>query len=234
MKSIILATLVVAALTAHISFEKDSHEDSMVGFITKGFFDPELEGEAKIETFLRLANELIPLAQVEADSRSNQGSKLGYTRTYCTGVEGDVFNACFSASAELWIGWYVNQYNATNEINDQVDWQVKYTPFTFLRAGGNVSVSSYPARIGYGAYVSVFDITIPISATIGQGVGLKYSGTFNFAPGTFFTQISTELLECYWLTTPISDKNCNHVVGPTFQHLAYELWQGYNTTFLEG
>ena len=66
MKSIILSFVMVLALSSVIKFEKDSHEESPISIITKGFFDPSVSGEAKISAFLKLANELIPLAEVKA------------------------------------------------------------------------------------------------------------------------------------------------------------------------
>lgn len=227
MKAIIIAVVVACALAKGIEFAQDTNEGSALGLFTKGFFDPTASGESKIESFLRLANELIPLAEAKGQAAEPQGHRLGYARYYCTAKTGDLFNACVYASAELWIGWSVWQ-NGTILSNE---WQVAYTPFTFLRAGVNVSVESYPAEVGYGAYVSVVDITIPINGTIGQ-TRLCYYGNFNFAPGSIYTQITTALLECWWNITPLSDAHCNKVYGPNFEHLQYLLWNGYQQSLL--
>lgn len=228
MKTIILATLLVLALSSTITFEKDTNEEASIGIFTKGFFNPATTGEAKIESFLRLANELIPLAEISSANQTPEGTMLGFGRAFCTGQVGDLFNACFHASAELWVGWTVGQdfTNATSSFG------VTYTPFTFLRAGANVSVESYPAEVGYGGYVSFVDITIPIFVSIGSSA-LCYSGNFNFAPGSFFTQISTALLECEWVITDSGiPKTCGKVFGPNFQHLSFHLWNGFQSAFL--
>jgi hypothetical protein len=225
MKTIILVAVLAMAIAAPIKFEKDSHEGSSLGVFTRGFFDPTASGESKIESFLRLANELIPLAEVKGQAEEPQGQKLGYYKKFCTGVDGQLFNACFFASAELWIGWTVAQNGTVGS------YDVTYTPFTFLRAGANVSVESYPAEVGYGGYVSFVNIQIPIFALLGQ-TQICYSGNFNFAPGSFYTQISTALLECGWCFTPYCFEGCNKVFGPNFQHLTYTLWNGYQTAFL--
>ncbi len=226
MKAIIVAALLVCAFTAGINFSQDSNEGGPLGIFTQGFFDPTASGEAKIESFIRLANELIPLVETKGREHEKTGTKVGYYRNYCTGSDGDLFNACFYASAEIWIGWYVWQ----NGTYLSPEWQVAYTPFTFVRAGVNVSVESYPAEVGYGVYVSFVDITIPINGSIGQ-TQLCYYGNFNFAPGSIYTQISTALLECWWNITPLSDAHCNKVQGPNFEHLEYLLWDGYTNTF---
>ena len=227
MRLLVVAALLACAFSKGIEFAQDTNSASALGIFTKGFFDPTTSGESKIESFLRLANELIPLAEAKGRAAEQHGSRLGYSRYYCTGSDGDLFNACFYASAELWIGWYVWQ-NGTYLSNE---WQVSYTPFTFLRAGVNVSVESYPAEVGYGAYVSVVDITIPLNGTVGQE-RLCYYGNFNFAPGSIYTQITTALLECYWDLTPVSGSMCNKVYGPNFEHLEYLLWDGYQNSFL--
>lgn len=105
MKTIILAALLVLALSSKVEFAQDSNSESNFGVFAKGFFDPTASGEAKIETFLRLANELIPLAEINADSNAPAGKKVGMFWRFCTGADGDLFNACGYASAELWIGW---------------------------------------------------------------------------------------------------------------------------------
>lgn len=229
MKSIVLACVLAVALTAPIAFEKDSHEGASIGVFTKGFFDPTASGESKIQSFLRLANELIPLAEVEGQTATPEGQKLGFSKSFCTGTDGDVFNACVFASAEFWIGWSLNDGQACNITSG--NFEVTFTPYTFLRAGANASVSSYPAVVGYGGYVQVVNIQIPIFASVSSS-NICYSGNFNFAPGSFYTQISTSLLECGWCFTPYCKEGCAHVTGPNFQHLTFALWNGFNSAFL--
>lgn len=66
MRTIILSALLVLAFSSVITFEKDSNEESPISIITKGFFDPSVSGEAKISAFLKLANELVPLAEIKS------------------------------------------------------------------------------------------------------------------------------------------------------------------------
>ncbi len=220
MKTIIFATLLVLALTSAIEFEQDTGADDFIGILTKGFFNPAATGEAKIQTFLRLANELIPLAQVEAEANSPAGDALTFSKSYCTSTTGSIFNACVNATAELWVGWNVNQ---TGEVGN---FGVTYTPFTYFRAGLNAYVESYPAEIGYGVFINIWDITLPIFASVGQ-TKICYSGSFILGNGILYTQITTALLECSWhVTVSPTDKVCNRVLGPNFKHLTYNLWNG--------
>jgi hypothetical protein len=234
MKTIIFAAVLALALTAPVPFSMDSNEASPISLLTKGFFNPEVDGQTKIETFLKLANELIPLAEVEGNMENSNGQKLGYVRGFCLDQSAaKLFNACFNLTAELWIGWAVNQLGVGMNSTDSaaMAYNVTYTPFSFLRGGISVAVESYPAEVSYGAFFSLYDITIPISIQAGQS-GLCYSGVFNFAPGSLYTQIGTALLECGWCFTPYCFEGCNKVQGPNFQHLYYALWNGYQQSFL--
>ena len=78
MKAIIISLLLVLALTSKVTFSADSNEESPISILTNGFFDPAVSGEAKISAFLRLANELIPLAEVESSAAAPTARKLGY------------------------------------------------------------------------------------------------------------------------------------------------------------
>jgi hypothetical protein len=162
MKSIIFAAVLALALCSPIEFAQDSNEEGAFGILTKGFFNPTTSGENKIESFLRLANELIPLAEMKSSRSEPQGQRLGLGKQWCTGQEGDLFNACVTVTADLWIGWNVTQNGTVGS------YSVTYTPFTYLRAGAGVLVESYPAQVGYGGYVSFVNIQIPIFALVGQ------------------------------------------------------------------
>lgn len=179
MKLILSILLLTLAFGSVISFEKDSHEESPISVFTKGFFDPTVSGEAKIQAFLRLANELIPLAEVKAPAHETAGNKLKYGYTWCSGQLGDAFDFCFNANAYILIGWNFGQgsVNATN--NQGGAYNVSFNPFVQIYGGVNVSVASYPVQVGYGIYLQIVNTQFPTYLTIGQNA-ICYSSMFSF------------------------------------------------------
>jgi hypothetical protein len=111
MKVIIMLALVLAAVFAanvvekegKLHFEADSHPESPIGLLMKGLINPKNEGENNIQTFFRLAEQLIPLAQNSMSDKTS--SNLKFTRFWCYGSAGDAISVCFYANAELWVGW---------------------------------------------------------------------------------------------------------------------------------
>jgi hypothetical protein len=76
MKIIIALALCMTLATASIEYEEkdsqihydyDSNRDGLFGFLMKGVVDPINDQENKVSAFLRLAGEVIPLIDVEAD-----------------------------------------------------------------------------------------------------------------------------------------------------------------------
>ena len=222
MKTIIISVLLVLALSAKVSFEKDSHESSPISILTKGFFDSSVSGEAKIQAFLRLANELIPLAEVEAPAAAPAAKKLGFFRNWCYGQLGDMFSSCFNANAGLYVGWTVSQTSVSATTGSQL-YNLTYVPFVTLSGGFNVSVASYPAQVAYGIYLQIVNVQVPTYLAIGQSA-VCYSSMLNFQPGAIYTQIGTALLQCMWYVTPLQTSVRSTVMGPTFQQFFWPLW----------
>ena len=230
MKAIIISFLFVLALTAKVNFQADSNEESPISILTNGFFDPSVSGEAKISAFLRLANELIPLAELNAPSDAPAAKKLGYLYSWCYGQLGDMFSFCANANAGFYIGWTVSQ-SASSSTTGSSLYNLTYTPFATLQGGFNVSVSSYPAQVAYGIYLQIVNIQVPTYIAIGQNA-LCYSSSLNFQPGAIFTQVGTALLQCWWYVTPLNSAMCSTVTGPTFQQFFWPLWQGFVMNFV--
>jgi hypothetical protein len=231
MKAIIISFLCVLALTAKVNFKAESHEDSPISVLTSGFFDPSVSGEAKIQAFLRLANELIPLAEVSAPASAPAAKKLGYLYTWCYGQLGDMFSFCANVNAGFYVGWMVSQSSISSATGAPL-YNLTYTPFATLQGGVNVSVSSYPAQVAYGVYLQIVNIQIPTYLAIGSNA-VCYSSMLNFQPGAVFTQVGTALLQCYWYVTPYQTSMCSTVTGPTFQQFFWPLWQGFVMQFVQ-
>lgn len=226
MKSIILAIQIIVALTASINFEQDTNEDSWIGFLTKGHIDPDIDGNAKMETFLRLADQLIPIAVTEATAKAEQGQKLGYGNSYCLKPDSSHFNLCFSFNAELSIGWDVLQTGGPGS------WIVLYTPFTFFRVRGSVYFTSYPAEIGVSVYYHIADLTIPFVSSIGEN-NACWTGRFNLAPSLLLTYFYSILLECDWELTPLSPGDCSYDGGPVLPLYGKLIGEGYKFSMFD-
>ena len=232
MKVIILAILIAAVLGASVvqkdnkvHFEVDTNEGSPVGFTMKGFLNPENDDESNVETFFRLAEQLIPLAQSSISDKKGP-SNLGFTFKRCFGQLGGIIGLCAYADIELWVGWRVNH------TGDQGSYSVIYTPFSYLQGGGNISASSYPAEVSYGGYLSAYNVQLPINLSISQQQ-ICYGAVFNFFPTTAFTAINTNLLQCQRSIPELQDWVCNRVEGVRFQHLSFEFFDGFDLTVLE-
>jgi hypothetical protein len=87
MKIFIAIALCVALATAtvnyqekdsQIHFDYDSHKDGLFGFLMTGVVDTVNDQENKVSTFLKLANEIIPLIDVTADGDDTADHRLEY------------------------------------------------------------------------------------------------------------------------------------------------------------
>ena len=230
MKIVILALLICAVFAAtmvekdgSIHFEADSSPESPMGLLMKGKLNPTNEADSSVQTFFRLAEQLIPLAQTTLED--NESGKLNYFRRWCFGNVGDAVSICIFANAELWVGWRVGHDGVTGLYN------VTYTPFTFFRGGVNVSASSYPAEVSYGAYISVIDIDIPINLLLAQNQ-ICYSGTFFMHPTGAFTSINTNLLQCERSIPDRTSWACDRVHGVEFRHLEFDVIDGTTISLL--
>lgn len=201
MKTIIISFLLVLAFSSKITFEKDSNEASPISILTKGFFDASVSGEAKISAFLRLANELIPLAEMTGPAADPAAKKLGFYRPFCYGQLGDMFSGCLNFNAGLYIGWTVTQGSSAYSSGAPL-YNITYVPFVRLAGQVNVSVSSYPAQVSYGLTLQIVNVQVPTYLAIGQQA-VCYSSMLNFQPGAIYTSVNTALLQCAWYVTPL-------------------------------
>ena len=221
---IMLVFLLAAALGAsmvekdgNLHFEGDSHPESPIGLFMKGQVNPRNEAENNVQTFFRLAEQLIPLA--ESAMKDQEPGNLKWYRRWCYGQTGQAFSVCLYVNAELWVGWKVSQLGETGSYN------VTYTPYTIFRAGGNATASSYPAQVAYGGYVSLVNIHVPVNLLLAQ-TQICYSAKFTMMPARAYTSITTDLLECYRSVPDLTDWMCNTVNGAEFIHLEWDFTNG--------
>ena len=222
---LLLAAAYGASMTqrdGQLHFEADSHPESPIGLLMKGLVDPSNEGNSNVQTFFRLAEQLIPLAQSKMD---NKPGNLSWSRYYCIGNLGDAFSLCFYANAELWVGWKVSQIGETGKYN------VTYTPYTFFRVGGNATAASYPAEVSYGAYFSIVDLRLPVNLLLAQ-TQICYSARFAMLPTAAYTSINTNLLQCLRSVPDLTPWECDRVHGVEFRHLEWDFTSGLNINLL--
>jgi len=161
MKIVLALTMILALAACSVNYEEkdsqihydyDSNREGLFGFVMKGLVDPVNDQENKISTFLRLANEVIPLIDVAADGDDSAEQKLEYYRQYCYGTVGAAIQVCFNLNGRFWVGWWAFQNGLTGT------YDVTYTPFAQASFGGNATVASYPAQVGYGIYIQALNI----------------------------------------------------------------------------
>ena len=207
---------------SNIHIEADSSPEAPFGLTMKGLINPFAETESNIQTFFRLAEQLIPLAESKI---SDKPGNLQWTRYWCYGQTGDAVTVCLYASAELWVGWRVGQVGKTGAYN------VTYTPYTLFRAGGNASASSYPAEVSYGAYFAIVDLQVPVNLLLAQ-TQICYSATLSLAPTQAYTAISTNLLQCIRSVPDQTPWACDRIKGAEFRHLSWAFTAGYTQNLL--
>ena len=226
MKIVILALLVAAVFGASmihkdgkVNFEVDTSPESQVGFTMKGSLNPQNDDESSVETFFRLAEQLIPLAQSSLNEKKD-GSSLQFYRQWCFfGGVGSAISVCAYANAELWVGWRVDHDGGLGLYN------VTYTPFSYFQGGVNVSAASYPAEVSYGGYLQVYNLEVPINVKLGENA-ICWSGDFFLYPTSAFTAINTNLLQCQRSVPDMTPWACDRVQGVQFQHLHFDFFEG--------
>lgn len=233
MKIVIALALCLALATASVNFQEkdsqvhydyDSNRDGLFGFLMKGVVDPINDQENRVSTFLRLASELIPLVDVLADGDDSAEQKLEYSQQYCYGQTGGAIQVCLNLNGKFWVGWWAFQKGITGTYDATI------TPFALAQFGGNATLASYPAQVGYGVYINALNIQVPIGVTIGQ-TQLCYEGTFQFNAVELLTTIFTSLLECQEVI-PEGQWGCQYVPGAAFQHLSYNFTNPQYNYFL--
>ena len=142
-----------------LSFEVDSHKDSPIGIVLKGHVDTENKLSSQASAYLKLANEVIPL--LESVGYADGSRRLAYGHKWCVGKLG-VAQACFNVDGSFVVGWNAVQTGA------QGLYQVSYAPFVTAWFGGNVTANIAPANLGYGAYITPLNLSMPITLAIAK------------------------------------------------------------------
>ena len=227
---IILALMLAASFAATeneagslINFNFDPNPESPMSLLMRGTIDPVNQEKSEMTTFLRLAQQLIPLAESAVSDEHDGGLKL--TRFWCYGGTGEAFSLCVFGYAELVIGWKVSQ------IGD-LAYNLTYTPYTYLTAGGNATAGSYPAEVAYGVFFSITEIEIPTNILLSSSQ-VCWSSKFVKYPTALYTVFNANLLQCQRSIPDMTPWGCQRIEGAGFRHLEYSFDFGATYDLLE-
>jgi len=195
MKTIIFFALVLALVCSMpftmtkanepVKFDLDLYEESPIGFTMRGQIDPRNEQLNKIETFLRLADQYIPVLESIA---SNENS-LTWRRNWQVTVLG--FNLEIYLDFQLKVGWKAKPGS------EQVDkFDVVYTPFAWGRTSVGVNGTSWPVEGSSKSVLQFLHAYAPIAFSLYQSGKVCFKGGYAVAPVTFFHHIFASLREC--------------------------------------
>ena len=168
-----------------IKFDMDVHKESPIGLFVSGLLDPRTESNNNIQTFLRLANQYIPILK----SIANEASSLNYEYNYRIQVAGltlDIY-----VYFQLYVGWKVNpgSYSASY-------YEVTYTPFVFGHTAARVNGTSWPA-IGSTRFGLVYaDVSAPIGVTLYREGKVCFGGRYIANPISLSTDLYAALNAC--------------------------------------
>ena len=188
--SVVLALALAAPFTAKqhedgINFNLDTNEDSPFSFNMKGMINPRNEELNKIQTFLRIAGEYIPLLE----SLGSEDNSLEYTRQWTIDVIGINLNIEFYF--QLIIGWRVTPGGATAGRFDVV-----YTPFAWGRTSGSVGGTTWPAEGHTEAVFQYLHVYAPVALSLYSTGRVCFGADWVVEDGTFWQHLFISLREC--------------------------------------
>ena len=194
MKIVLFALLVAACLAGglntmeqngQIKFSMDVHENSPVGLFLDGIIDPRQESNNKIQTFVKLANQYIPILE----SLANVDNGLEWHRTWHITILGvDVYvNYYF----QLYVGWRVQPGTYSES-----SYEVTYTPFVWGTTWGNATGQTWPAMGTVNATLAYAHAYAPIGVTLYREGKICFGGRYTVEPVNLYTHVDAALKGC--------------------------------------
>ncbi|CAI2372358.1 unnamed protein product [Moneuplotes crassus] len=179
------------------------------GLTIRANMDSEDLTKSRVESFLRLAGELIPVAKSSLRDE-DESSKLKFNKRYCLigdGI-GDLISVCAYFEAELWIGWRVMKGTGFYDKDFTIE------PYSHFKVRFNFSASTYPAEIAYEGALQLFDIKLPLS--LSYGYDYMCLGAVFFSQGSYLEAFArTNLLQCQKSIRNSSPWDCDKVLATT-------------------
>ena len=195
MKSIIFVVLLVALAYSSplntyvedemVKFDFDVYQDSPISFLVKGEIDPRNENNRKIQTFLKLAGQYIPVLEQMADAEND----LTWRQTWHIGVLG--FNIDVTAFVQLIVGWRVTPGGYTTDV-----FNVVYTPFAFGGTYAQVNGTSFPAIGSSEVGLRFVNASAPISFSLYRAGKVCFRGSYIIQPVHLRQHLYSALNSC--------------------------------------
>jgi hypothetical protein len=195
MKSIICFALVLALVYCSplstykdgnlIKFDLDVYQDAPVGLLMSGQIDPRDEKMNKIQTFLKLADQYIPILE----SLAEKNNELKWERTWIINFAG--FNLELFAYFELIVGWRVNPGGYTADRFD-----VTYTPFVWGTTYASINGTSWLAAGTTEVAVQYVNAYAPIALRLYNEGRVCFQGSYAAESFHLRQHIDVALTEC--------------------------------------
>jgi hypothetical protein len=168
-----------------IKFNMDLHQDSPIGLIFSGSIDPRMETNNKIQTFLKLAGQYIPILE----ALQGLGNGLQYEYTYRISVMGITID--IYAYFQLYVGWQVTPGGSTPS-----SYEVTYTPFIHGWTKGRFNGTTWPAAAMTDTRIDYIKVNAPIGVTLYNNRRICFGGKYNYFPLSLRTEMFAALLGC--------------------------------------
>lgn len=168
-----------------INFDVDMHQDSPIGFAMKGQINPADDSQNSIGTFLKLANQYIPILE-EFSEKTN---KLSWDQRWHIDLPG--FDLTFYLYFELLIGWTVQPGTVGAD-----SYEVTYTPFAFGSTLGRFNGTTLPGHGYFRAGLRYLDFEMPIALTIYRDARICFDTFYTVSPVTLSVTFGLGLIEC--------------------------------------
>ena len=195
MKFVLLALLVATCLASgfntyeedgQIKFRMDVHHTSPIGLVVEGLVDPRFESNNKIQAFVKLANEYIPVLESMAQNENS----LKYERYWNYSVAGIDLSVYWYF--QLIVGWTVQPGSSSANF-----YEVTYTPFVWGGTYGSLNGTTWPVVGSTGTGVQYVHAYAPIGVTLYKEGKVCFGGVWTVEPVALKTDVFVALNECW-------------------------------------
>ena len=180
------APIKTSVVDNQINFSLDVHENSPLGLVLEGILDPREDSNNKIQAFLKLANQYIPILE----SFATQENELKYERYWYVQFAGVDLTVYWYF--QLLIGWRVKPGSYSDNYFD-----VTYTPFAWGATYGSVNGTTWPYYGGLRAGTRYLTVYAPVGVQLYREGKICFGGTYTVEPVSAGIHMDGAPKECY-------------------------------------